>query len=55
MFDIFIYLHLNQWYSAWAKSPPRGDFMRYEGDFVIYQIWGRFQFPGGRFLQVRIY
>jgi len=31
---------LNQWYSAWAKSPPGGDFMRYGGDFVIYQICG---------------
>jgi len=27
-------------YSAWAKSPPGGDCVRYGGDFVIYQIWG---------------
>jgi len=25
------------------------------GDFVIYEIWGRFRFPGGRFLQVKTY
>jgi len=31
---------LNQWSSVLAKSPPEGDFMRYGGDFVIYQIWG---------------
>jgi len=28
-----------------------GDFMRCGGDFVIYVIWGGFQFPGGKFLQ----
>ena len=41
-FDVLFYLHLNRWYSPWAKSPSRGrDFMRYGGDFVIYQIWGK--------------
>jgi len=31
---------LNQWSSTGAKSAPCGDFMRYVGDVVTYQIWG---------------
>jgi len=29
--------------------------MHYGGDFVIYLMWGRFQFPEGQFLKVRRY
>ena len=39
---IFSFTFTYEWYSSWAKSPPGGD-------FVIYQIWGRFQLSGGDF------
>jgi len=39
---------LEQWFSTWAKSPPRGD-------FVIYEIWGASSVSRGRFLQVKTY
>jgi len=29
--------------------------MHYEGDFVIYQIWGAISVCRGRFLLVRLY
>jgi len=30
-----------------GEIAPEGDFMRYGGDFVIYQIWGGYSFLGG--------
>jgi len=35
--------------------PPGGDFMPQGGILWFTRFGGRFQFPGGRFLQVRIY
>jgi len=46
---------LEQWYSTWANSPPMGRFYASRGRFCELPIWGWFQFPGRRFLQVTIY
>jgi len=38
-----------------GENAPRWRFHACGGDFVIYEIWGRFRFPGGRFPQVKTY
>jgi len=42
-------IRIDQWFSTWAKSIPRGRFYAFWRRFCDLPDLGEFQFPGGRF------